>query len=271
MKTGVLGLGIIGAAWARNLETDGRLAAAWNRTPRPDFPRAKSTPADVAREADLLIVCVADPAAVRSVLDALPLEPRHLVVQTSTIDPASSRAFCADVRARGARYIESPFTGSKPMAEQRKTVFFQGGRAEDIASAEPVLAHLSQKRMTVGAPEQAAAVKLALNLIAANYAEALCEALAMARRAGVSDDAFFDAVRPSVVWSGFAALKEPKLKAGDYSTQFSVKHMLKDMRLALREGDERLPLTRAVSECLARAAGAGWADEDFIALIKNLN
>ena len=106
--------------------------------------------------------------------------------------------------------------------------------------------------------------------MAANFAEALCEALNQSRKAGISDDTFFDAVRPSVVWNGFAALKEPKLKAGDFSTQFSVKHMLKDMRLALKAGVEDLPLTKAVADCLQRAAEAGYADEDFSALIKVL-
>lgn len=272
MKTGVLGLGIIGSAWARNLHADGLLAACWNRSPKPDMPAFRKSPAEVADAADILIIVVADPPAVDSVLsDLVPkLSSRHVVVQSSTIDPASSRRFCERVRRTGARYVEAPFTGSKPAAEQRKTIFYVGGAPEDIAAAEPVLAKISQGRVRIGEPEQAAAFKLALNLIAANYAEALCESLNYARKAGITDEVYFNALRPTVAWSGFAALKEPKLKTHDYSTQFSVKHMLKDMRLVLGEGESALPLTRTLAECLKRAVDAGFAEEDFIALMKTL-
>ncbi len=270
MKVGILGLGIIGSAWARNLHSDGLLAACWNRSPKPDFPELRATPAEVARAADLLIICLADPPAVSSVLEQLPLTSKHLVVQTSTIDPGSSRSFAARVKSTGAAYLESPFTGSKLAAAQRETVFFQGGDVKDMERAEPALSRISKVRFNLGAPERAAAMKLAQNILAANYAEALCEALAFARRSGVTDEAFFDALRPSVVWSGFAELKEPKLKAGDFSTQFSVKHMLKDMRLALSGGAKHLPLTQTVERCLERAAEHGWAEDDFISLIRNL-
>jgi 3-hydroxyisobutyrate dehydrogenase-like beta-hydroxyacid dehydrogenase len=272
MSAAILGLGIIGSAWAKNLMEDGLLDACWNRSPKPGFPSFQSDPEDVAAAADLLMVCVADPPAVESILAKLlpKLASRHLVVQTSTIDPASSRRFAGMVRKTGARYLESPFTGSKPAAEQRKTLFFVGGEPEDVAAAEPILSRLSQRRMHMGRPEQAAAFKLATNLLAANFCEALCESLAMARRAGIADDLFFEALRPGMVWNGLAALKEPKLKSGDFSTQFSVKHMLKDMRLALKDGESVLPLTKTVAACLARAAEAGLAEEDFSALIKLL-
>jgi 3-hydroxyisobutyrate dehydrogenase-like beta-hydroxyacid dehydrogenase len=198
------------------------------------------------------------------------IDSRHLVVQTSTIDPASSRRFCAKVRATGARYLESPFTGSKPAAESRTTVFYLGGDPADVAAAEPVLSRISQARRVIGTPEQAAAFKLSQNLLIASYAEALCESLRFARAAGISDDTYFATLRLTVAWNGFTALKEPKLRTGDYSTQFSVKHMLKDMRLALLAGDRSLPITKAVTDCLQRAADAGLGNEDFIALYKTL-
>ena len=270
--TGVLGLGIIGSIWARNFHADGVLAGAWNRTAQPSFPAWRSSPAEVADAADELIVVVADPPAVESVLRAaLPrLGPRHLVMQSSTIDPASSRRFCGLVRARGAAYVEAPFTGSKPAAEQRQTVFYLGGEAAAVARAEAVLARLSQKRFVIGAPEQAATLKLACNLQIVSQLEALCEALAWVRRAGIADETFFSALRSNAAWSGLAQLKESKLRSGDYAPQFSVKHMLKDMRLAHGASDGRLPLIAAMAERLRLAAEHGWADEDIAALYKNL-
>lgn len=272
-RVGVLGLGIIGRAWARNFDADGLLSAAWNRTAMPDFPKWADSPQAVARAADVVIICVANPPAVQEVLDQiLPvLESRHTVVQSSTIDPASSERFEQQVHLAGARYAECPFTGSKPAAEARKTVFYMGGEAEVLDALEPLLEHISGHRFRIGSGMQAATLKLAMNMQIAAQAQALCEALALVRGAGIGDDTFFDALRPNVAWSGVTALKEPKLRAGDYSPQFSVKHMLKDMRLALKAWPGAAPrVTSASAACLQDAADHGWADEDFVALFKLL-
>ncbi|MFI5356694.1 MAG: NAD-binding protein [Opitutales bacterium] len=108
-----------------------------------------------------------------------------------------------------------------------------------------------------------------MNLNISAQMEALCEALTLVRRAGVKDDVFFEALSKNASYSGVAKLKEPKLRAGDYTPQFSVKHMLKDMRLASRiNGCEDFPVLDAVRERLAQADRAGYADEDFSALMK---
>jgi 3-hydroxyisobutyrate dehydrogenase-like beta-hydroxyacid dehydrogenase len=66
-------------------------------------------------------------------------------------------------------------------------------------------------------------------------------------------------------------MKEPKLRSGDFSPQFSVKHMLKDVRLAVDLGKAgQLPLAGSIRNQLARAAEAGFSEEDMAALIKVL-
>lgn len=274
MKTiGVIGLGIIGGTWARHYAAAGVLAGAWNRTPQPDFPQWKATPEAVADAADVVQIVVADPPAVESILDRIlpALGPGKTVIQSSTIDPASSTKFAASVTARGARYLEAPFTGSKPAAEQRQTVYYLGGDADLIAELEPLLVLVSAVRLHIGTREQAATVKLAMNLNISAHMEGLCEALALARRAGVSDGVFFGALAKNVSYSGVTKLKEPKLRAGDFSPQFSVKHMHKDMRLASTMAeDQNLPVLAAVRDRLAAAEKAGWADEDFSAVMKLL-
>ncbi len=274
MKTiGVIGLGIIGGTWAKHYHAAGVLAGAWNRTPQPDFPQWKATPEAVATAADVVQIVVADPPAVESILTRIlpALGPGKVVVQSSTIDPASSTKFAALVTARGARYLEAPFTGSKPAAEQRQTVYYLGGEAALIAELEPLLSLVSAVRLHIGTGEQAATLKLAMNLNISAHMQGLCEALALARRAGVNDDVFFGALAKNVSYSGVTKLKEPKLRAGDYAPQFSVKHMLKDMRLASRmAGDQNFAVLTAVRDRLAAADQAGWADEDFSALMKLL-
>jgi 3-hydroxyisobutyrate dehydrogenase-like beta-hydroxyacid dehydrogenase len=272
MKTiGVIGLGIIGGTWARHYEAAGVLRGVWNRTAQPTFPQWQPTPEAVATAADVVQIVVADPPAVESIITRIlpALGPGKVVVQSSTIDPASSTKFLKLVTARGARYLEAPFTGSKPAAEAKQTVYYLGGDAALIAELEPLLSLVSATRFHIGSNEQATTLKLAMNLNISAHMQGLCEALTLVRRAGVSDDTFFSALGKNVSYSGVTKLKEPKLRTGDYAPQFSVKHMLKDMRLASRiPGGETMPVLNAVRDRLAEADRAGYADQDFSALMK---
>jgi 3-hydroxyisobutyrate dehydrogenase-like beta-hydroxyacid dehydrogenase len=274
MKTiGVIGLGIIGSVWAKHYEAAGVLGGVWNRTAQPDFPKWKREAREVASAVDVIQIVVADPPAVQSVIDAIlpALGPGKIVVQSSTIDAESSEGFLKQVTARGARYLEAPFSGSKPAAEAKKMVYFFGGDAEVIAEMEPLLALVSETRFHVGTHRQATAIKLALNLNIAVQMQGLSEALTFARNAGVSDELFFTVIKKNVSNSGLVALKEAKLRAQDFSPQFSVKHMLKDMRLASRTlGCEEMPMLDTIRGCLHATAQAGYADEDFSALIRLL-
>jgi 3-hydroxyisobutyrate dehydrogenase len=206
------------------------------------------------------------------VLDAIlpALGPGKAVVQSSTIDPESAAACEARVRATGAMYVESPFTGSKPAAESGAMVFFMGGDAAALDAVEPILALVSETRFRLPTVRQAAALKLAMNLHIAVQMQALSESLTFARRAGIDDDFYFRALSKNVSNSGLARLKEGKLKTNDFAPQFSVKHMHKDMRLAEAAGGFGLPMLETVRGCLARAEAQGMGDDDFSSLIRLL-
>ena len=269
---GVLGLGIIGEPWARRYQAAGRLAGTWNRTAKPGAPQWKETALAVAAAADVTHIVVADPPAVSSVLDAIlpALGPGKAVVQSSTIDPASAAACEARVRATGAVYVESPFTGSKPAAESGTIVFFMGGDAAALDAVEPLLALVSETRFRLPTVRQASSLKLAMNLNIAAQMQALSESLTFARRAGIDDDFYFQVLAKNVSNSGLARLKEGKLRTRDFAPQFSVKHMHKDMRLAEAAGSIRLPMLETVRGCLARAEAQGMGDDDFSSLIRLL-
>lgn len=272
MKTiGVIGLGIIGKVWARHYDAAGVLAGSWNRTPQADAPKGTSDLRALAEAADVLQIVVADPPAVESVLTVIEpaLRQGKVVVQSSTIDPESSERFRARVLAKGADYLEAPFTGSKPAAEAKKTVYYFGGDAALIESLLPLLSLVSETRFHIGTHRQACALKLAMNLNIAVQMQGLVEARALAREAGVSDDVFFTALQKNVSLSGVATLKEPKLRAEDYSPQFSVKHLLKDLRLASRSaGCREFPLLDTVRERYHLAAEKGQGDEDICSVAK---
>ena len=271
-KVAVLGLGLIGSIWAKHYKTEGQLAATWSRSPKPDLPFEIEALEACAEKSGFIQLCLYDADSVRQVLEKLlpHLEARHTVIQSSTIDGASAEAFAGPVEATGAKYLEAPFTGSKPAAEERKTVFFLGGEKGVVQSAEPVLQTISTKRFHIGTPRQAASIKLAMNLQISGISQALCESITMSRDAGIDDDIFFDVMKQNVAWSGLSALKEPKLRAGDYSPQFSIKNMHKDMRLARETAANKMPLLETITECLGASEAAGYGEDDFISLIRNL-
>jgi 3-hydroxyisobutyrate dehydrogenase-like beta-hydroxyacid dehydrogenase len=216
----VAGLGIIGSAWAQNLHADGLTVLGWNRSPRA-FPFYEADLGKAVADAEMIIIVVADPPAVENVLNVIVprLKPGQLVAQSSTISASWTKLFARRVEATGAEFLEAPFTGSKPAAEARKTVFYLGGPAELVEKARPVFQRLSSTLLHVGDLGQASSLKLAMNLNLALMMEALSESLTLARAEGIPDEKFFDALHPNVGRSGLSDLKEPKLRAQDYAPQ----------------------------------------------------
>jgi len=269
----VAGLGIIGSAWAQNLHADGLTVRGWNRTPK-DYPFYEADLAKAVAEAEMIIIVVADPPAVESILKVIVphLKPGQLVAQSSTISAYWTKKFAAQVEAAGAEFLEAPFTGSKPAAEARKTVFYLGGPEEIVEKARPVLTRLSAHILHIGALGTASSLKLAMNLNLALMSEALSESLTLTRAEGIPDEKYFDALHLNVGKSGFSDLKEPKFRAKDYAPQFSLKHMNKDLRLALETaGEVDLPTAKALKSFYDNGMKAGMGDDDFTGIIRLLD
>jgi 3-hydroxyisobutyrate dehydrogenase-like beta-hydroxyacid dehydrogenase len=269
-KIAVLGLGIIGQAWAKNLHEDGLDVRAWNRTPKalPYFQKDLVAAIDGA---EMIIIVVSDPPAVSEILDRIvpQLKPGQLIVQSSTISAAWTHTFCDRVEKQGATFLEAPFTGSKPAAEKRETVFFLGGPEDVVEKARPVLNRLGSRILHIGATGSASSLKLALNLNLAIMAESLSEALLLTRAEKIPDEKFFEALHCNAGRSPMAEMKEPKLMKQDFAPQFSLKHMGKDLRLALETaGDQQLPLASNLKSLYDSAMKKGWGDDDFVGLIR---
>jgi 3-hydroxyisobutyrate dehydrogenase-like beta-hydroxyacid dehydrogenase len=268
----VAGLGIIGSAWAQNLHADGLTVRGWNRSPK-DFPFYEADLAKAVTGADMIIIVVADPPAVESLLKViLPnLKKGQIVAQSSTISAHWTKIFAQQVEATDAEFLEAPFTGSKLAAEARKTVFYLGGSTQLVDKATPLLKRLSSMLLHVGEIGKASSLKLAMNLNLALMAEALSESLTLARAEGIPDEKFFAALHPNVGRSGLSDLKEPKLRTQDFAPQFSLKHMNKDLRLTLETaGDLDLPMAKTLKTFYDKGMAAKLGDDDFTGMIRLL-
>ena len=274
MNISVLGLGIIGSAWARNLIALGHTVRCWNRTPK-DFPNFHASILEAVEGAEVVFIVVADPPAVQSVLDQIKtkLGPGQLVIQSSTVSAKWTRQFAGQVQETGALFLEAPFTGSGPAAEQGQTVYYLGGEPGVIEKARPVLEPISKSILHIGPLGSASSLKLAMNLNIAGVAQALCESLMLCRKSGIPDSVYFRALASNAAHSGVSDLKEPKLEKGDYSPQFSIKHMAKDLRLTMETAaDHSLPLELAarLNAIYDQGIAAGWANDDYIGLVRLL-
>jgi len=268
----VVGLGLIGSVWAQNLHADGFSVRAWNRT-RKDFPFFEPDLTKAVKDAEMIILVVADPPAVESLLEVIVphLKRGQIVMQSSTISARWTKQFARQVELTGAVFLEAPFTGSKPAAEARQTVFYLGGARETVERARPVLGRLGAHILHIGVPGTASSLKLAMNLNLAGMAEALSESLSLARAEGIPDVIFFEALHLNVGRSGLSDLKEPKFRAKDYAPQFSLKHMDKDLRLALETAAQLdLPMARELKSLYTNGMEAGFGDDDFTGLIRLL-
>ena len=275
MNVSVLGLGIIGSAWAKNLIADGHVVRCWNRTPK-DFPNFYASIQEAVEGAEVIFIVVADPPAVQSVLDQIQpwLGPGVLVIQSSTISAKWTLLFAEQVQRTGALFLEAPFTGSKPAAEQRQTVYYLGGDPEVVEKARPILEPIASAILHIGPLGSASTLKLAMNLNIAGIAQSLCESLTLCRAAGIPDEVYFSALKRNASRSGVSDLKEPKLRQGDYTPQFSLKHMAKDLRLALESAADlsvSLEQTGHLKKIYEQGMDAGWADDDFIGLMRLLD
>lgn len=272
MRITVVGLGIIGSVWADHWVRDGHQVRTWNRTAKPQAPGFGADLAAAVRDAELVAIVVADAAAVGQVLDVLlPVLPAGAVVaQHSTIGVDETQGFAARVRAAGGRYLDMPFTGSKPAAEARQVVYFVGDDDGTFPGVASVYAGISRARLAMGGVGRAAGIKLAMNLLIAGLHQAMAESFTLATRLGIPPETWFGALDLNVSKAPLADLKKPKYLAADWSPQFSVKHMHKDLRLALALAKSlgvALPNTATVEEAYAEAERRGWSDRDFSVLL----
>ena len=254
----------------------GNLRPGFRRTARRQL--VKDMRGTICRQVLIIVVIDLEHRCAGAIAHAFDLGQRKQAVRRGvTLGHAARLASRQDGVAaaqparRGAAYLDMPFTGSKPAAEQRQNVFFVGDDHAVLPRVEPVYRALAKQLLPIGRIGQASAIKLSFNLLIANLNQAMIESLELARRSGIDPAAWFNALDYNVAKSGLADLKKPKLLSGDFSPQFSIKHMHKDLRLALRHAASvglRLDETAAVERAYAAAADQGLGELDFSALLK---
>lgn len=281
MRIGFIGLGIMGSGMAKNLASKGHAVSVWNRTAaRADalgLPVAP-TPRDLAENAELVICCVADPAAVERVVFApdgvlAAARPGLRYLECSTTSPAQVRQVAAALAERGAQMLEAPVTGSRVAAENGTLLFMTGGPAALHHELEPVLLAMGSKAIHCGEAGQGALMKLVGNTLISFMLEGLCEGLVVARKGGLSVDKVLEVIAASGFASPYFAFKGTAIRDRNFETQFSLDLLVKDQSLMLAEGHLQkasLPGLAAIREVFQSARAQGFGPDDIAGVIRVL-
>ncbi len=277
MRVAFLGLGIMGRSMASNLVKAGHEVTVWNRTPGKNVEGARTadSPADAARATDVVWMCVSDTDAVESVLFGEhgveeSLTENMIVVDSSTIAPSATLKFAERIRARGAEYMDAPVTGSKTGAENGTLIFIIGGEEAVIEKLKPCLAAMGKQFFRMGEVGKGHAAKLVMNLQIAVIYEGFIEALTLAAKLGVNAETLMPLINASMVRSGVVEYKAPFVLKHDFTPNFPMRLMHKDIRLALAAAKEtrvKLPALEVVEEIYDVATEDGQQDLDFAATV----
>src|SRR6202142_1340045 len=277
MRVAFLGLGIMGRSMATNLVKAGHEVTVWNRSAgkQVEGARVAATPAEAAQGAEVVWMAVSDTAAVETVLfgpDGVEpsLSEGMIVVDSSTISPSATRKFAERVARKGAPYVDSPMTGSKVAAEAGTLLFMVGGDEADIERLKPLYAAIGKKIFRMGEVGKGQSTKLVMNLQIALIYEGFAEALTLAAKLGVDAEKLIPLVNASMVKSGVVEYKAPFVLNRDFSPNFPLRLMRKDIRLALDAAKEvraKLPALETVEEVYDLAIEDGHADLDYAATL----
>ena len=272
MKLGFIGIGLMGRPMTLRLLAAGHQVTVWNRNRDKLAPvlekgaKAAESPAAVARAADIVMMCVTDQRAAEAVLFgpagvAEAARPGLLVVDFSSIAPASAREFARRLEEKGAGLVDAPVSGGVPGAEKGTLAVMAGGKAEHVERVRPTVMHLAARFTRMGDSGAGQSTKLCNQVIVGSLIAVIAEAIRLAEAAGVDarklpealKGGFADSLPLQIFGARMAARTfEPSIGAASL--------MLKDLSNAAAVAEHygvELPMVERALELYRRLQAAG--------------
>ncbi|KIL38927.1 tartronate semialdehyde reductase [Gordoniibacillus kamchatkensis] len=280
-RIGFIGLGTMGKPMAANLLKKGHSVTVYNRTAgKADElvalgAESARTPALAARGADVVFTMLSNDAALLEVFHGengimAGLAPGQTVIDCSTVSPATSRRLYEELAGHYVDFLDAPVTGSKPAAEAATLVFMVGGNEDVFGDLFSLFMELGSKALYMGPSGSGSYTKLAHNAMVGINALALMEGLALATKAGLNPERFLEIVKAGSAYSRQVELKGPKILERDFSNQFSLKLMLKDLLLAsdlTSQFQLPAPMLHGAATVFQMGLAKGYGEDDLSAVV----
>lgn len=281
---GFVGLGIMGHGMAANLVDAGIETAVWNRTAgrADDLVAAGAvllpSPADIAAQCDVVMVCVSDTPDVDAVVFgdegiATALRPGALIVDHSTISPEATKRFAEKVSQLGGHWLDAPVSGGSEGAVNGTLSIMIGGDADQVARAMPYLEVMGATITHVGPTGAGQLVKAVNQILVVVNQLAVSEALLLADAGGLDLDATLKAVEGGAAGSWMLSNRGPQMIERDWRPGFTIDLQQKDLRLVLDAADELgvpVPGTSLVFQMYRALQAQGLGSDGNHALVKAL-
>jgi len=284
-RIGFIGIGLMGHGIAKNLVTKGfplTVRVNRNRAPLADLLAAGATEvktnADVARNADIVILCVTGAPQVEEIINgkdgiATVAHKGLVVIDTSTSEPATTAKMREALAEKGVRFVDAPLARTPVEAELGKLNIMVGADDATFAELKPVLAAFCENIIHAGPAGHGIILKLINNFIGQAITTATAEALAAAAKSGLSIRKLHEVISAGAVNSGlFQMMVGKMLDGGDLTgLKFTLVNAMKDLRYYTHFA-ESLPVSaivgEAVHQSLVNANLLGFGDRYVPSLIE---
>ncbi len=281
MKIGFIGLGIMGAPMAGHLLAAGHDLFVRTRSKVPEALAAATacaSPADVARQADIVFLMLPDTPDVEAVLFgqggvAEGLSKGKTVVDMSSISPMETKRFAAKVNALGCDYLDAPVSGGEVGAKAASLTIMVGGPELAFERVKPLFEKMGKNITLVGGNGDGQTTKVANQIIVALNIAAVSEALVFASKAGADPAKVRQALMGGFAASRILEVHGERMIKRTFNPGFRIKLHQKDLGLALagaRELGVALPQTANAAQLMQVCAANGLAEQDHSAVVRAL-
>jgi 3-hydroxyisobutyrate dehydrogenase-like beta-hydroxyacid dehydrogenase len=276
---GVIGLGLMGSRFLRRLNAEGWKVRGWNRNKQVTLTlreygfQIETTLAGLVDGSEVLISSLTDDNAVEAVYLSKDgvfahVRPKTIILEMSTISPGLSALLHEEAAKRGVYLIDLAVSGSTPAVEAGAVTLFAGGDQEVFIRCVPIFESIAKRWFLMGPATAGIRMKLVVNLLLGIGMEAIAEAVSLGEHLKLDRGLLLDVLPKTAVIAPAFSGKFAKIKSGDYSPQFPLHLMTKDLGLAetaAEQSDAELPTGRA-TRCAFEEALAQSGELDISAI-----
>ncbi len=253
-KIGFIGIGVMGVNMASHLLKAGYEVVVYNRTKEKALPLLeagaewKNTVKEVAESADVIITIVGYPHDVKEVYLGENGLFNHAKKGTYFLDMTTSKPALAvtiyeEAKKRELHALDAPVSGGEIGAREARLAIMVGGDEADFEAVKPILEKMGNNIALQGGPGAGQHTKMCNQIAIASNMLGVCEAIAYAKKAGLSPETVLQTIQTGAAGSWSLSNLAPKMIAGDFNPGFYIKHFIKDMTIALEAAEEMGLLT----------------------------